>query len=261
MTRDVFICEGVRTPIGRFGGALAKLRTDDLAAAPIKALMATSAEGRLGQARRGRLWLRQPGGRGQPQCRAHGAPARGPALIRPPGSTVNRLCASGLDAVGARGARHSRRRSRFHDRRRRRIDVARALRHGQGRAGLPALGRDLRHDDRLALRQSEDAGEIRHRFHARDRRERRRDSSRFRAPIRTSSRLRSQQRTAKAQAERLLRRRDRRRSRCRAGAAAPVSVAKDEHPRADTTLEQLAQAQAHRAQGRRGDGRQRLGRQ
>ena len=40
MSREVFICEGVRTPIGRFGGALAKLRADDLAAAPIKALMA-----------------------------------------------------------------------------------------------------------------------------------------------------------------------------------------------------------------------------
>src|SRR5438067_2544242 len=38
--RDVFICDAVRTPIGRFGGALAKVRADDLAAAPIKALMA-----------------------------------------------------------------------------------------------------------------------------------------------------------------------------------------------------------------------------
>jgi len=38
-TRDVFLCDGVRTPIGRYGGALAKVRTDDLAAAPIKALV------------------------------------------------------------------------------------------------------------------------------------------------------------------------------------------------------------------------------
>ena len=35
-----FICEGVRTPIGRYGGALAKVRTDDLAALPLKALKA-----------------------------------------------------------------------------------------------------------------------------------------------------------------------------------------------------------------------------
>ena len=40
MSRDVFICDAVRTPIGRYGGALAKVRTDDLAAVPIKALMA-----------------------------------------------------------------------------------------------------------------------------------------------------------------------------------------------------------------------------
>src|ERR1700682_1754430 len=37
---DVFVCDAVRTPIGRFGGALAKVRADDLAASPIKALMA-----------------------------------------------------------------------------------------------------------------------------------------------------------------------------------------------------------------------------
>ena len=40
MARDVFICDAVRTPIGRYGGALAKVRTDDLAAVPIRALMA-----------------------------------------------------------------------------------------------------------------------------------------------------------------------------------------------------------------------------
>ena len=37
---EVFICDAVRTPIGRFGGALAKVRADDLAAVPIKALVA-----------------------------------------------------------------------------------------------------------------------------------------------------------------------------------------------------------------------------
>ena len=34
MTRDVFLCDGIRTPIGRYAGALAKVRTDDLAALP-----------------------------------------------------------------------------------------------------------------------------------------------------------------------------------------------------------------------------------
>ena len=45
--RDVFICDAVRTPIGRFGGSLAKVRADDLAAVPIKALMAKHPESRL----------------------------------------------------------------------------------------------------------------------------------------------------------------------------------------------------------------------
>ena len=40
MARDVFLCDAVRTPIGRYAGALSKVRTDDLAAVPIKALMA-----------------------------------------------------------------------------------------------------------------------------------------------------------------------------------------------------------------------------
>jgi len=37
--RDVFICDAIRTPIGRFGGALAGVRADDLAAVPLKALI------------------------------------------------------------------------------------------------------------------------------------------------------------------------------------------------------------------------------
>ncbi len=42
--RTVFICDAVRTPFGRFGGALASVRTDDLAAVPIKALMERNAK-------------------------------------------------------------------------------------------------------------------------------------------------------------------------------------------------------------------------
>ena len=45
--RDVFICDAARTPIGRYGGALAKVRTDDLAAVPIRALVARNPQGRL----------------------------------------------------------------------------------------------------------------------------------------------------------------------------------------------------------------------
>ena len=76
---EAFICDAVRTPIGRYAGALAKVRTDDLAAVPLKALMARNPQGRLDEARRGLFRLRQPGWRGQPQRRPHGAAARGPA--------------------------------------------------------------------------------------------------------------------------------------------------------------------------------------
>ena len=40
MTRDAFICDAARTPIGRYGGVLAGVRTDDLGAVPLRALMA-----------------------------------------------------------------------------------------------------------------------------------------------------------------------------------------------------------------------------
>ena len=43
--RTVYLCAGLRSPIGRYGGALAKVRADDLAAHPIKALMASLREG------------------------------------------------------------------------------------------------------------------------------------------------------------------------------------------------------------------------
>src|SRR6516162_3142854 len=99
MTREVFICEGVRTPIGRFGGALAKLRTDDLAAAPIKALMA-----RLPKADWGKLdevvygCANQAGEDNRNVARMALLLAGLPYSTA--GSTINRLCASGLDAVG-----------------------------------------------------------------------------------------------------------------------------------------------------------------
>ncbi len=89
-----------------------------------------------------------------------------------------------------RGARDPRRRDGFRHRRRRRIDDAGAVRHGQGRRGVFALGGNLRHHARLALHQSAAQGAIRRRFDGRDRRERRRGipghaqgSGRFRAAL------------------------------------------------------------------------------
>src|SRR5215217_2710032 len=98
-TRDVFLCDAVRTPIGRYGGALAKVRTDDLAAIPIRALVkrnpnvdwAALDEVVLGCAN-------QAGEDNRNVARMAALLAGLPDHV--PGVTVNRLCASGLNAVG-----------------------------------------------------------------------------------------------------------------------------------------------------------------
>ena len=97
--REVFICDAARTPIGRYGGALAKVRTDDLAAVPIKALVA-----RNGKADWSRLddvyfgCANQAGEDNRNVARMALLLAGLPDCV--PGVTVNRLCASGLNAVG-----------------------------------------------------------------------------------------------------------------------------------------------------------------
>ncbi len=99
---DVFVCDAVRTPIGRFGGALAKVRADDLAAAPIKALMARHP--RLDWAAVDEVYFgcaNQAGEDNRNVARMALLLAGLPESV--PGATLNRLCASGLDAVGAAG--------------------------------------------------------------------------------------------------------------------------------------------------------------
>src|ERR1700686_3656644 len=101
--RDVFVCDAVRTPIGRFGGALAKVRGDDLAAAPIKALLAKHPK--LDWSDVDEVFFgcaNQAGEDNRNVARMALLLAGLPDSV--PGQTLNRLCASGLDAVGA-GAR------------------------------------------------------------------------------------------------------------------------------------------------------------
>ena len=98
--RDVFICDSARTPIGRYGGALAKVRTDDLAAAPIKALVKRNAKvdwTALDEVYFG--CANQAGEDNRNVARMALLLAGLPDNI--PGVTLNRLCASGLDAVGS----------------------------------------------------------------------------------------------------------------------------------------------------------------
>ncbi len=98
-TRDVFLCDAIRTPIGRYGGALAKVRTDDLAAIPIKALIKRNSNvdwAALDEVVFG--CANQAGEDNRNVARMAVLLAGLPDHV--PGVTVNRLCASGLNAVG-----------------------------------------------------------------------------------------------------------------------------------------------------------------
>src|ERR1043166_1860184 len=97
---EAFICDGMRTPIGRYGGALAKVRTDDLATVPIKALMARHPK--VDWSRLDEVYLgcaNQAGEDNRNVARMALLLAGLPETI--PGVTVNRLCASGLNAIGS----------------------------------------------------------------------------------------------------------------------------------------------------------------
>jgi 3-oxoadipyl-CoA thiolase len=97
--RDVFVCDAVRTPIGRYGGALARVRADDLAAVPLKALK--ERHPKIDWSRLDEVYLgcaNQAGEDNRNVARMALLLAGFPDSV--PGVTVNRLCASGLNAVG-----------------------------------------------------------------------------------------------------------------------------------------------------------------
>jgi 3-oxoadipyl-CoA thiolase len=97
---NAFICEGVRTPIGRYGGALAQVRTDDLAAHPLKALRAKFSQSdweAIDEVVYG--CTNQAGEDNRNVARMALLLAGIPQSV--PGVTVNRLCASGMEAVAS----------------------------------------------------------------------------------------------------------------------------------------------------------------
>jgi 3-oxoadipyl-CoA thiolase len=97
---QAFICDAQRTAIGRFGGALASVRADDLAAAPIVALMARNPDvdwSRVDDVIMG--CANQAGEDNRNVARMAALLAGLPVDV--PGATINRLCASGMDAVGS----------------------------------------------------------------------------------------------------------------------------------------------------------------
>ena len=97
--RDVFICDAIRTPVGKYGGALSSVRTDDLAAIPLKALMDRNPD---------MDWTaiddiimgcaNQAGEDNRNVARMASLLAGYSETV--PGSTINRLCGSGMDAIG-----------------------------------------------------------------------------------------------------------------------------------------------------------------
>ncbi|MBB5890155.1 thiolase family protein [Kutzneria kofuensis] len=98
MTTDVFIADAVRTPIGKYAGGLAKVRPDDLAASTLKSLLERN--GNLDPTRIDDVVLGDANGAGEDNrdvARMATLLAGLPTSV--PGSTVNRLCGSGMEAV------------------------------------------------------------------------------------------------------------------------------------------------------------------
>jgi 3-oxoadipyl-CoA thiolase len=97
--RHAFVCDAIRTPIGRYGGALAGVRADDLAAIPIRALMERNPSVDWAQLDEVILGCaNQAGEDNRNVARMALLLARLPESV--PGTTLNRLCGSGMDAVG-----------------------------------------------------------------------------------------------------------------------------------------------------------------
>ena len=99
MTRHAFICDAIRTPFGRYGGSLSSVRADDLGAIPIAALVARNPQVDW-QAVTDVVYgcANQAGEDNRNVARMSALLAGLPVEV--PGSTVNRLCGSGLDALG-----------------------------------------------------------------------------------------------------------------------------------------------------------------
>ena len=96
---QAFICDAIRTPIGRYGGALSGVRTDDLAALPLKALMERNPGVDWKAVTDVIYGCANQAGEDNRNV-AHMASLLAGLPIDVPGATINRLCGSGLDAVG-----------------------------------------------------------------------------------------------------------------------------------------------------------------
>jgi 3-oxoadipyl-CoA thiolase len=98
--KNVFICDAIRTPIGRYGGSLSSVRTDDLAAIPLRTLMQRNVKADWDQLDEVILGCANQAGEDNRNIARMALLLAGlPQTV--PGSTVNRLCASGMEAIGS----------------------------------------------------------------------------------------------------------------------------------------------------------------
>ena len=213
------------------GGALSPVRTDDLAAIPIKALMernpavdwATVDDVIYGCAN-------QAGEDNRNVARMAALLAGLPVDV--PGTTVNRLCGSGMDAVGIGRARHPRGEADLMIAGGVESMIARAVRHGQGRQ-RPSRATAQIYDTTIGWRFVNPAmkAQLRHRFACRRRPRTSPPSSRSSRADQDAFALRSQQRWRGGAGRGLLRGRDRPGRRSRRRRASRWSSTDDEHPR------------------------------
>jgi len=96
--KDVFICDAIRTPIGRYGGALSSIRADDLGSLPIKALMARNSGVDWSQIDEVFYGCANQAGEDNRNV-ARMASLLAGLPVEVPGATINRLCGSGMDAT------------------------------------------------------------------------------------------------------------------------------------------------------------------
>ena len=235
--KQVFLCDAVRTPIGRYAGALAQVRADDLAAIPIRELM---------QRNPGVDWgamddvilgcANQAGEDNRNVARMAsllaGLPESCSGNNHEPALRIGHGCSGYGDAC------HRLRRGGAHPCGWSRVDVARAIRNRQGGVGISTVGRDLRHHDRVAVCQSPDAKRCTARTPCRrplrtwlataqwngPRRTRLRGAARCVQPVRWTCGFFAEEIVPVETP----------------GKKQKTVVSQDEHPRPDTTLEKLA---------------------
>ena len=97
---QAYICDAIRTPFGRYGGALSSVRADDLGAVPLRALMARNPQVDWAAVTDVLYGCANQAGEDNRNV-AHMSSLLAGLPIDVPGGTINRLCGSGLDAVGS----------------------------------------------------------------------------------------------------------------------------------------------------------------